>query len=243
MRRHAHPVRLPLLVLSAVLSLAPDIVSSGNAAAPSEERPVRLTTGNGKAVEGVILDGTLTITNAFGSRQIDATSLRALSPAGLMLDTGLTLTGTVTIVEGTIRVKTERGLVTISGPALRTVQTSGTYLASGSPASRSGKIEGDPRTLLLGTWQDSNGQTWEFLKDGTVLMGQMPARYHLPDERHLNVDVNLGIGMMVPGSPAVLSGQGQGQGIGRLYEMVSLDQQHMTWNLQGNEITLTRIRP
>lgn len=239
MRRHARPVRLSLLALSAVLSLAPGIVSSGNAAAPSEERPVRLTTGDGKTIEGAILDGTLTVTNAFGARQIDATSLRSLSPAGLMLDTGLTLTGTVTIVEGTIRVKTERGLVTISGPALRTVQTSGTYLASGSPASRSGKIEGDPRTLLLGTWQDSNGQTWEFLKDGTVLMGQMTARYHLPDERHLNVDVNLGIGLMVPGSPAVLSGQG----IGRLYEIVSLDQQHMTWNLQGNEITLTRIRP
>jgi hypothetical protein len=239
MRHHARLVHLPLLVLSAVLSLAPDIVSSSNAAAPSEERPVRLTTSDGKAIEGAILDGTLTITNAFGSRQIDATSLRSLSPAGLMLDTGLTVTGNVTIVEGTIRVKTERGLVTISGPALRTVQTSGTYLASGSPASRSGKIEGDPRTLLLGTWQDSNGQTWEFLKDGTVLMGQMTARYHLPDERHLKVDVNLGIGMMVPGSPAMLSGQG----IGRLYEMVSLDQQHMTWNLQGNEITLTRIRP
>lgn len=240
MRHHARPIRLPHLILSAVLSLAPGIVSSGNAA-PSEEQPVRLTTSDGKAIEGAILDGTLTITNAFGSRQIDATSLRSLSPAGLMLDTGLTVTGSVSIVAGTLRVKTERGLVTIEGPALRTVQASGTYLASGSPASIPGKIEGDPRTLLLGKWQDSNGQTWEFLKDGTVLMGQMTARYHLPDERHLNVAVNLGIGMMVPGSPAVLSGQGQG--IGRLYEMVSLDQQHMTWNLQGNEITLTRIRP
>lgn len=238
MRRHVRPGRLPLFVLSVVLSLAQSLLASGNAATPSEERPVRLTTSDGKAVEGVILDGTLTITNAFGSRKIDAVHLRALSPAGLMLDTGLTVTGTVTIVEGTLRVKTERGLVTIEGPALRTVQTSGTYLASGSPGSRSGRIQGDPRTLILGRWQDSNGQTWEFLKDGTALMGQMTTRYHLPDERHLTVEVNLGIGMMVPGSPAVVSGQG----MGRVYDILSLDQQRMAWALQGNEITLTRLR-
>nr|MBI3613086.1 hypothetical protein [Nitrospirota bacterium] len=239
MPHRAKPGRLPSVILLAVLSLTLNETQSVIAMAPSEERPVRLTTSDGKAIEGTILDGTLTITNAFGSRQIDAASLRALSPAGLMLDTGLTVTGNVSIVSGTLRVKTERGLVTIEGQALRTVQTSGTYLASSSPGATPGKIQGDPRTLLLGKWQDSNGQTWEFLKDGTVLMGQMTARYHLPDERHLTVEVNLGIGMMVPGSPAVLSGQGQG--MGRLYEMVSLDQQHMTWNLQGNEITLTRI--
>ena len=210
------------------------------AAAPQDGRALRLTTSDGKVVEGTILDGTLTITNAFGSRQIDATSLRSMSPAGLMLDTGLTVTGSVSIVAGTLRVETKQGLMTIAGPALRTVQGTGTYLTPSSPGSMPGKIQGDPRALLLGTWQDSNGQTWEFLKDGTVLMGQMTARYRLPDERHLEVDVNLAIGMMVPGSPAVLSGQGQG--IGRLYELVSLDQQHMTWHLQGNEITLTRIR-
>ncbi|MBM4132698.1 MAG: hypothetical protein FJ245_02920 [Nitrospira sp.] len=210
------------------------------AAAPQDGRALRLTTSDGKVVEGTILDGTLTITNAFGSRQIDATSLRSMSPAGLMLDTGLTVTGRVSIVAGTLRVETKQGLVTIAGPALSTVQGTGSYLPPSSPGSMPGKIQGDPRTLLLGTWQDSNGQTWEFLQDGTVLMGQMTARYRLPDERHLEVDVNLGIGIMVPGSPAVLSGQGQG--IGRLYELVSLDRQHMTWHLQGNEITLTRIR-
>lgn len=237
MRHRPSPVRRLLLLLPFVLSLALSIVSAGHAAAPSEERLVRLTTGDGKVVEGVILDGTLTITNAFGSRQIDATHLRALSPAGLMLDTGLTVTGNVTIVEGTLRVKTERGLVAIEGQALRIVQASGISLASGSPGSRSGKIQGDPRTLILGKWRDSNGQTWEFLKDGTALMGQMTARYRLPDERHLEVEVNFGLGMMVPGSPAVVSGQG----LGRLYDILSLDQQRMAWDLQGNEMTLTRI--
>ncbi|MFM8552460.1 MAG: hypothetical protein ACKOCD_09185 [Nitrospiraceae bacterium] len=207
------------------------------AIASQDQRPLRLTTSDGKTVEGVVLDGTLTVTNAFGSRQIDATHLRALSPAGLMLDTGLTLTGTVTITNGTLRVETKQGLVTIEGQALRTVQGGGTYVSPSAPGSMPGKIQGDTRPLLLGKWQDSNGQTWEFLKDGTVLMGQMTARYRLPDERHLMVELNFGIGMMAPGSPAVLSGQG----MGRLYEIVSLDQQSMAWNLQGNAITLTRL--
>ncbi|TAJ10037.1 MAG: hypothetical protein EPO61_04805 [Nitrospirae bacterium] len=240
MHRAARFVRWHLAPPALVLGLTMCFAAATAVAAPQDGRALRLTMSDGKVVEGTVLDGTLTITNAFGSRQIDAANLRALSPAGLMLDTGLTLTGNVSIAAGTLRVETEQGVVTISGPALRIVQGTGTYLPPSSPGSMPGKIQGDPRTLLLGKWQDSNGQTWEFLKDGTALMGQMTARYHVPDERHLTVDVNLGIGMMVPGSPAVLSGQGQG--IGRLYEIVSLDQQHMTWHLQGNEITLTRIR-
>lgn len=207
-----------------------------------DDRPiVTVTTTDGKQVAGTILDGTLTLQSPFGTKTVAAEQIRLFSPAGLSLTSGLTLTGAVSILDGQMQVQTDKGVVTIAGPRLYSVQGRGGYLATAPPPGPSPADlgEGEVKALVLGKWQDSNGVTWEFLQDGTVTQGNSALRYSFPDHRHLKLHLGqAGAGMGMHGAAMPMLG---GLSLDRVYEIASLSHQKMVFKYQGNVLSFARM--
>jgi hypothetical protein len=161
-----------------------------------EASDLRLTTHDGRTLDGRIVGGTLTAHTVFGTRDIDASHLTAFSSQMLALDDGFTHTGSVTLLAGTIRFQDAQGTQTIAAAnvaAIQGVLTFGTVQPAQS-AGPVGEIEAsrtasEIRAVLLGKWTDSQNTAWEFFKDGTVLMRQQLSGHFLVDHRRLKVDI------------------------------------------------------
>jgi hypothetical protein len=111
------------------------------------------------------------------------------------------------------------------------------------PGASSGPVDGNPETLVLGQWEDGNSQTWEFFKDGTVLIRRLSAGYTFPDQRHIKILINgmVGVGM-VPGGAAVPGlDMLSGTQLARVYEIVELSRNRMVWREQGTDTVLKRL--
>ncbi len=240
LRRHVQyhgMVGLAAATVAAVVSIAAAVL----AAPPAREFVVLVTTTDGKQVQGVVSGGSLTVQSTLGTREVDGRKLRVLSSAGMTLTDGTMFAGSVTIVSGSLQVQTDKGPVAVAGRTVQSVQSRGTYLSpSASPAGTGG---GEPiESVILGRWQDSNGGSWEFLKDGTAVVQNMPFRYSLPDAQHVKIDMgSMGVGV----TPGHQSGAGVmvgGFAVGRVYDVVSASQDRIVWRSQGNDMTLTRVR-
>lgn len=161
-----------------------------------EASDLRLTTHDGRSFIGRIVGGTLTIQTVFGTRDLDASHLKAFSSQLLALDDGFTHTGTVSLLAGTIRFQDAQGISrTIAAANVAAVQgalTFGTFppAQSAVPAgeSEASGAASEIRALLLGKWIDSQNTAWEFFKDGTVLMRRQLSGHFLVDHRRLKVD-------------------------------------------------------
>jgi hypothetical protein len=94
--------------------------------------------------------------------------------------------------------------------------------------------------LVLGRWQDSNGATWEFLKDGTVTLGNLAHRYSVPDHRHLKLHLGQAGGIGLPGAVGTFMPMMGGVNLDRVYEIASISRSRMVFKYQGNVLTFTR---
>lgn len=223
------------------LWLAAAIVMPAASWAFDDRAIVTVTTTDGKQVVGSITGGTVSVQSSFGVKAVEAPLIRLFSPAGLTLTNGLIFAGAVSILDGQVSVRTDTGVVTVAGRQIHSIQGQGGYVAAAAPAGPSADdlSEDDTRALLLGRWQDSNGATWEFLKDGTVTQGNTALRYSFPDHRHVKLHLGqAGAGMGMHGAVMPMLG---GLSLDRVYEIASLSHQRMVFKYQGNVLTLTRM--
>jgi len=154
---------------------------------------LRLTTTDGRTLEGKIVGGALTIQTVFGTRDIEAVHLKVLSGQMLALDDGFTHNGSVTVLDGTLQFETMEGIQTIPAAKLSTIRDGLTFgnlepsrsAANSEPSETSSEVRG----LLLGKWVDSQNTSWEFFRDGTLLMRQQLSGHFLVDRNRLKVDI------------------------------------------------------
>lgn len=243
MRHRVGLVSVPFFALCVILSLAASQVPSVQASDPPDDSVFTVTTSDGKTLAGQLLGDQLSVQTAFGTQHIDARQIRLYSPAGMHLTNGTVLTGSVSILEGQVRVRTDKGIVTTQGRLVHSIQGQGGYLSTAPPAGPAPGDEASTAALLLGRWQDSNGATWEFLKDGTVTQGNASLRYTFPDHRHLKIHVGqAGAAVGMPGMQGGAMPTMGGIGLDRVYEIASAGQSKVLLKYQGNDLTLTRIR-
>ena len=154
---------------------------------------LRLTTTDGRTLEGKIVGGALTVQTVFGTRDIDAVHLKVLSAQMLALDDGFTHNGAVTVLNGSLQFETPEGVQTIPTARLSTVRDGLTF-GNLEPSHTAANVESsespaEVRSLLLGKWMDSQNTSWEFFRDGTMLMRQQLSGHFLVDHNRLKVDI------------------------------------------------------
>jgi len=188
---------------------------------------LRLTTTDGRTLEGKIVGGALTVQTVFGTRDIEAVHLKVLSGQMLALDDGFTHNGAVTVLDGSLQFETPEGVQTIPAVKLSTIRDGLTFgnLEPSHPAAsvEASETSSEVRSLLLGKWMDSQNTSWEFFRDGTMLMRQQLSGHFLVDRNRLKVDVWMfGIKMA------------------QVYDIVDASHDQIVLRQQGSQLVLHR---
>lgn len=196
----------------------------------ADDATMSLTTTDGRTLEGTIVGGALTVQTLFGTRDIEAAHIQSLSDRMLVLDDGFIHNGTVTILRGSILLKTADGVLTIPAAGVLTLHGALTFtsprppgqIASPGPA----MTLADLHRILVGKWYDSQSTSWEFFQDGTVLLRQqLTGHYTIVEPNRLKLDIWMfGIQMA------------------KVYEILDVGQDRVVLQLQGAQpLTLRRV--